>query len=260
MSKGIYVIKLGGHAMDDLPLLEALAEDLRGLVATGKQFVIVHGGGPHINALLQGLNIESQFRDGLRVTTPEILEAVEMALCGKVNKAIVRLLEKTGVAAAGISGQDGATLVAVHRDATLGQVGNIASVNPKLLLTLLDANFLPVVAPVALDNNYAPLNVNADTAAGAIAGALHAEAFVLISDVPGVLDAHKNLLRKLNRKAIDILIKEGTITGGMLPKVQCCLQGLAQGCKRTLILDGRQMHALARFVEQNEPLGTEISS
>ena len=260
IGKKLAVIKLGGHAMDDEPLLQAFLGDVSTLLSSGWQFVIVHGGGPHINALLQRLNIKSEFVNGLRVTDAETLTAVEMALCAQVNKDITRRLLKTGVNAVGICGQDNAMLRAEVKDRALGLVGRVTEVNPQLPQTLLAADILPVVAPLALGPDFQPLNVNADTAAGAIAGAMGAAFFVLLSDVPGVLGEEGQLLRRLNGLEIERLRREAIITGGMIPKVECCQTALASGCASALILDGRQEHALANYLTRNAPQGTEITA
>lgn len=259
-NRKLAVIKLGGHAMDDSDLLSAFAADVARLSAQGMQFIIVHGGGPHINALLKRLNIESTFVNGLRVTDLATLEAVELALCGSVNKAVARHMQRHGCRAAGISGQDGPILRASIKDASLGRVGTVTSVAPELLLALLNNGFIPVVAPLALDPAGEPLNVNADTAAGAIAGALQADYFVLISDVPGVLDAGNNLLPRLDTEEIDSLMKEGVISGGMIPKVESCQHALARGCNNSLILNGKESNSLSRYLERGEKLGTLISA
>lgn len=253
------VVKFGGHAMDDPALLEVFVNDLRNLHARGRQFILIHGGGPQINSLLQRLNIESRFENGLRVTDAAALAAVEMALCAAVNKSLCRELLKLGCRAVGICGEDAALLVAKIKNPDLGRVGEVALVNTEILRTLLSGGFLPVVAPLALDANFEPLNVNADTAAGAIAGAMRAACFILVSDVPGVLDKDKNLLAELSRADIAPLIKDGTIGGGMIPKVECCMSALAAGCKSAIILNGKQPGALAEFLENRSPLGTVIT-
>lgn len=259
-NKKLAVIKLGGHAMDDAPLLQAFLADIASLLAAGWRFVIVHGGGPHINALLERLNIKSEFVNGLRVTDDSTLEAVEMALCAQVNKEIVRSLLKAGVDAAGISGQDAGLLRAEIKNKALGLVGQVSSVQAKLLHTLLNAQILPVVAPLALGPDFRPLNVNADTAAGAIAGALQADYFVLLSDVPGVLDSDKQLLPRISGTDIERLRRDEVITGGMIPKVECCQAALAAGCAAALILDGRQEHALSNYLIHQLPKGTAITA
>lgn len=255
----LIVIKYGGHAMDDPALAKAFGEDLAALGAMNMRFVIVHGGGPMINALLKRLKIESEFVNGLRVTSDAVLEAVEMALCGTVNKEVTRFLQAQGLKAVGVSGQDGKLLLATLKDPALGRVGIIECVNPALIQCLLDAGFVPVVAPLALDKAGKPLNVNADTAAGALAGALGATRFILISDVPGVLDAEGQLFSYLSQSAIEDLRERGVISGGMIPKVEACLGARRMGSGEALVLDGRQPNALRRFLLGNEPLGTVIN-
>lgn len=178
------VIKYGGHAMDKPELSEAFAADLTRLAAQGMRLVVVHGGGPQISALLNRLHVESRFVNGLRVTDAACMEAVEMVLCGQVNKAVVSALARHGARAAGISGRDGNLLLARRKHPDLGLVGDVEAVDPSLPRCLLDAGFVPVIAPVASGSEGEALNINADTAAGALAGALEADYFVLISDVP----------------------------------------------------------------------------
>jgi acetylglutamate kinase len=244
--------------MSDTALAKAFADDLAELAARGTRFVVVHGGGPQITALLKRLNIESRFVDGLRVTDAATMQAVEMVLCGEVNKAVVSSFLRRRVRAAGISGRDGGLLRAEVRNPVLGLVGEVRSVNAALLECLLDGGFVPVVAPVASGPNGEPLNINADTAAGAIAGALRAAYFVLISDVPGVLDADKRLVLELDRVAVARLKNEGVISGGMIPKVEACLNALSAGCPRALILDGCAPSSLRRCLLSGEALGTVI--
>ncbi len=255
------VIKYGGHAMDNEELRAPFAKSIVKLVATGMRVVLVHGGGPHISSLLSRLNIESHFVDGLRVTDSASMEAVEMALCGQVNKAVVSLLQSAGGKAVGICGKDGGLFTAkVLRD-ELGLVGDTPKVNDAVVECLLAGGFTPVVAPVAAnvdDMGGAGLNINADTAAGALAGALQADYFVLVSDVPGVLNEEKELLPRLDMASIASLKESGVIYGGMLPKVDSCLFALQAGCKRALILDGRQKSSLERYLLQDEALGTVI--
>ncbi|MBQ9405268.1 MAG: acetylglutamate kinase [Desulfovibrio sp.] len=252
------VIKYGGHAMDKPDLSAAFAADLARLHKQGMRFVIVHGGGPQISALLQRLHIESHFIDGLRITDKDTMDAVEMVLCGQVNKSVVGELAKLGTPAAGISGRDGGLLLAHVKDPALGLVGTVDSVNPTLTRSLLDAGFVPVVAPVASGPDGQALNVNADTAAGALAGALKAEYFVLISDVPGVLDAHGRLITALTPEEVTRLRQDNVITGGMIPKIEACLHALKQGCQRALILDGRAPSSLRRYLLDDAHLGTVI--
>lgn len=259
VEKGV-VIKYGGHAMDRPELRTAFAANLAELAGSGWSVVVVHGGGPQISALLKRLRIESRFVDGLRVTDAPAMEAVEMALCGQVNKAVVADFLRHGVRAAGISGRDGALLRASVKNPALGLVGEVEAVDPALPQCLLAAGFVPVVAPVASDGEGRALNVNADTAAGALAGAMRADTFVLVSDVPGVLGADGALLPDLSAADIARLRGEGVISGGMIPKLEACLSALRAGCRHALILDGRAPSALRRFLLGGEPLGTRISA
>lgn len=260
MKNATVVIKYGGHAMDKPDLSSAFATDLAQLSEQGMGFVVVHGGGPQISALLKRLNIESHFVDGLRVTDAATMEAAEMVLCGQVNKAVVNEFARQGVRAAGISGRDGGLLRARVKNPALGLVGTVEAVDPALPRCLLDGGFVPVVAPVASGPDGEALNINADTAAGALAGAIGAEYFVLISDVPGVLDADGRLIPSLNRKEIQKLRETGVITGGMIPKVEACLNALDAGCQRALILDGRSPSSLRRYLLDDAPLGTVVAN
>lgn len=241
-------------------MLKIFASDVARLAAGGIQLLLAHGGGPHISALLKRLGIESSFRDGLRVTDNETLAVAEMALCGAVNKAITRELLKAGANAAGVSGEDGGLLRAEIIDPGLGRVGRIIHVNPAILNALLAGGFLPVIAPLALDNECEPLNVNADTAAGAIAGVLKASFFILVSDVPGVFDKEGKLIDKLSGGQIRDLIADGVINGGMIPKVECCLAALAAGCEKALILNGKAKNSLGNFLEKGLAQGTLIEA
>ena len=258
MNNATVVIKYGGHAMDKPELCTAFATDLAQLSAQDMGFVVVHGGGPQISALLKRLNIESRFENGLRVTDEATMAAVEMVLCGQVNKAVVASFAAHGARAAGISGRDGNLLRAVVKNPSLGLVGEVEAVDPALILCLLQGDFVPVVAPVANGPDGQALNINADTAAGALAGALAADYFVLISDVPGVLDAEGRLITSLTRAEIEKLRAEGVITGGMIPKVESCLHALDAGCQRALILDGRSPSSLRRYLLDDAPLGTVV--
>ena len=258
MNNATVVIKYGGHAMDKPELCTAFATDLAQLSAQDMGFVVVHGGGPQISALLKRLNIESRFENGLRVTDEATMAAVEMVLCGQVNKAVVASFAAHGARAAGISGRDGNLLRAVVKNPALGLVGEVEAVDPALILCLLEGGFVPVVAPVANGPDGQALNINADTAAGALAGALAADYFILISDVPGVLDAEGRLITALTRAEIEKLRAEGVITGGMIPKVESCLHALDAGCQRALILDGRSPSSLRRYLLDDAPLGTVV--
>lgn len=260
MQQPTVVIKFGGHAMTNAGLCRAFAQGLARLQQS-MRLVVIHGGGPQISSLLKRLSIESVFERGLRVTDAATMEVVEMVLCGQVNKDVVTLFQQQGAACVGISGKDAQLLQARILDPALGLVGEVHSVNPQVLQVLLDGGYIPVVAPVAIDSadpQAQSLNINADTAAGAIAGALAADYFVLVSDVPGVLDAEKNLLPSLNRAQIASLTAQGVISGGMIPKVESCLHALHKGCRRALILNGEVEGSLEKYLQDNAPLGTVI--
>lgn len=260
ISQPTVVIKFGGHAMTNAALCHAFAKGLSRLQQS-MRLVVVHGGGPQINSLLDRLSIESRFEKGLRVTDALTMEVVEMVLCGQVNKDLVRQFQQQGVHCVGISGKDAKLLQATVIDPALGLVGEVHSVQPHVLNVLLDGKYVPVVAPVAIDANSDgghSLNINADTAAGAIAGALRADYFVLVSDVPGVLDADKTLLPNLNRQQITALKEQGVINGGMIPKVDSCLHALSAGCQQALILNGDIEGSLEKYLVHNAPLGTSI--
>ena len=252
------VIKYGGHAMDDPALSEPFAEGIARLGERGMRLVVVHGGGPQISTMLARLNIPSRFERGLRVTDEATMEVVEMILCGRVNKGVVSLFARHGVRAAGISGKDAHLFGAAQLREDLGLVGEIQSVDPTLVTILLDAGFVPVVAPVAGGVHGESYNINADTAAGALAGAMEADYFVLISDVPGVLDEDHRLIPRLTRRNVARLVQEGVVHGGMIPKVLSCLHALDEGCKRALILDGRAESSLERYLLEGAPLGTVV--
>ena len=259
MTQPTVVIKYGGHAMDKPELSEAFATDLAHLAGQGMRLVVVHGGGPQISALLARLRVESRFVDGLRVTDEATMQAVEMVLCGQVNKAVVSGFSRHGVCAAGISGRDGNLLRARRKNPALGLVGEVTEVDPALPRCLLDAGFLPVVAPVASGSDGEALNINADTAAGALAGALAAEYFVLISDVPGVLNADGRLIPGLERGG-NRPPERGRRDQRHDPKVEACLNALDAGCSRALILDGRAQSSLRRYLLDDAPLGTVVVS
>lgn len=252
------VIKYGGHAAEHADLSHEFAQNVKYLIENDLKISVVHGGGPHINKLLENLHINSHFINGLRVTDEASLEVVEMVLCGQVNKAIIRLFAKYGVIGVGISGEDADLFEAEIINPELGKVGKISKVNPRLPLDLIANGFTPVIAPLALDKYKNPLNINADTAAGALAGAVKAGAFILISDVPGVLDRKDKIFAKLNPQEIDELIADGTIYGGMLPKVKACLNALEAGCESAIILDGRVRGSLRAFLCNHAPYGTKI--
>lgn len=240
----VIVIKYGGHAMSDAELRASFAVDVVLLKFIGVQPVIVHGGGPQIGATLDRLSKKSTFVGGLRVTDAETMEVVEMVLGGKINREIVGLVQRAGGRAVGLTGSDGAMLRARQRDARLGRVGEIVSVDPDSIRAVTQAGFIPVIAPIGADDDGTTYNVNADEAAGAIARALQAEKLMLLTDVEGVRDAGGNLVPQLSIDETRKLIREGTIDGGMIPKVECCVSALDGGVARTHIVDGRIRHAI----------------
>jgi acetylglutamate kinase len=253
------VLKYGGNAMADLTADPVLA-DCAELHRAGQRVVLVHGGGPQIDAALRNRAIPEERIDGLRVTSAAALEIVEHILCATVNKELVRALGALGAPAAGISGEDGGLLWATQIDARLGAVGEIVEVRPKVVRTLLDAGFLPVVAPLALDraNPLERLNVNADTAAGAIAGALGAQSYVVVTDVEGVrrdLADPASTVHRLSAAQAEAWLEDGTLSGGMRPKMRAALDALRRGAKRVLI-SGAGPRAISRALDG---AGTEVT-
>lgn len=248
--KPLSVIKYGGHAMSDTALNKAFAQNI---YAAQKNWNIVigHGGGPQINALLGQLKIESSFKNGLRKTNAAAMKAVEMALCGDVNTWLVSLLCQNNCRAVGLTGKDACTLLArKNSDPELGFVGEVTKVNPELCRLLTDNGYLPVFAPVGFESETgSSLNINADTATGALAGALQADIFILVTDVAGVLDKDKNLLPHLSFTEIQALKEDKTIYGGMIPKVESCQHAINMGCKAALIMDGKNAAALSMILD-----------
>lgn len=266
-----FVIKYGGHAMGDAEAQRDFAEDVVLLKAVGINPVVVHGGGPQIGAMLKKLGIESSFVGGLRVTDAATAEVAEMVLAGKINKEIVGWLAALGGRAVGISGKDANLVLAekvrrtepdpnsgIERHVDLGFVGEPVAVDPTILINLTKDNFIPIVAPVALGADGATYNINADTMAGAIAGALGAKRFFLLTDVAGVLDKAGALLTDLDQTAIDALKADGTITGGMIPKVETCVAAVDAGVEAAVILDGRVPHAMLLEIFTARGAGTLI--
>jgi len=251
------VVKYGGHAMVDEALKESFAKDVCLLRYVGIRIVVVHGGGPQINAMLKKAGVESQFAAGLRITDAATLEIVEMVLAGSINKQIVGYINAAGGKAIGLCGKDGNMVLAkkstrrvvdpdsnIEKVVDLGFVGEPDKVDTTVLDTILGKELIPVLAPVCAAADGGSYNVNADTFAGAIAGALKAKRFLLLTDVPGVLDKNKKLIEKLSAAEVRSLIADGTISGGMIPKVETCLYALDQGVEGVVILDGKVPHAV----------------
>jgi acetylglutamate kinase len=255
-----FVIKYGGAAMEEEELKREFAKDMVLLKYVGINPVIVHGGGPKINKLLTDLQIPSKFVDGLRVTDGKTLEVVEMVLSGSVNKEIVKNINDMGGKAIGLSGKDGKLLVAEKvRDKEIGFVGEVVDVDVAIIRDINRHGYIPVIAPLAYGADGNSYNVNADTAAGSIAKALSAEKLVLLTDVEGVLDREGNLLSCLKRPEIKALINNKTVSGGMIPKVSCCLDALQGGVRETHIIDGRIPHAILLEVFTDSGIGTQIT-
>ena len=258
----IIVIKYGGSAQTTPQLKEKFAQDILLLYLVGLKPVVVHGGGKRITQLLDKLDIETTFIDGQRVTTKEVMRIVEMVLSGEINKEIVSLLNDFGAKAIGISGKDAHFIKAEAKDfAKFGLTGKVKSVNPEVITNLIAEKFVPVIAPIASgeEMSHPGFNINADLCASEIAKALKSKKIIFLTDTPGVLDKNKKLLSKLKPSNIKELKDNGTITGGMLPKVDACLDAINGGVKKAHIIDGRIEHSLLLELLTSEGIGTEIS-
>lgn len=265
-----FVIKYGGHAMADEELKESFAQDIVLLKYVGINPVIVHGGGPQIDQVLDKMGITSRYVRGMRVTDQETLDIVEMVLVGKVNKAIVNLINRHGGMAVGLSGKDGGLILARKMNVTvsdngkppeiidIGMVGEIVGINPLIIDSLDDNKFIPVIAPVGVGLEGETYNINADLVAGEVAEALHAEKLILMTDVEGVKDKKSELLSTLTEKQARKLIQDGVVGAGMIPKVECCIEALKGGVGKTHIIDGRVKHAVLLEIFTKEGVGTEV--
>lgn len=266
------VIKYGGHAMVDEELKRNFALDIILMKYIGINPVIVHGGGPQINRFLEKMQIASSYIQGMRVTDGETMDVVEMVLVGKVNKEIVGLINHCGGKAIGLSGRDGDLVKArklrleIKPDdparppelIDLGRVGEVTSVNPEIIDTLDARDFIPVIAPVGVGEDGQAYNINADLVAGAIAASLDAVKLILLTDVEGVKDTSGNLVSTIKREEVEKMIATEVISGGMIPKVRCCITALQNGVGKTHIIDGRQEHAILLEIFTHEGIGTEI--
>lgn len=252
------VIKYGGHAMGQEEAARTFARDIVLLEQTAINPVVVHGGGPQIATMLKRLGIESKFSNGLRVTDAATIEVVEMVLAGTINKQIVSFINQAGGKAVGMSGKDGNMVIAKQIDPELGFVGQPDKINTSVLDQLLGRELIPVLAPTASGPNGETLNVNADTFAGYISGALKAKRLLLLTDVPGVLDKSKKLIEQLSVNEVRKLIADGTISGGMIPKVETCITALEQGVEGVVILDGKVQHAVLLELFTDHGAGTLI--
>ena len=259
------VVKIGGTAFKDPELLRSIALDIVFVEFLGIRTVIVHGGGPQIGSLLQRLGLESRFFRGLRITDASALEVVEMVLL-KTGKEIVTLIELLGGKAIGLSGRDAGLFLAKQMGAVqtngeevdLGFVGEIVVTNPSVVSLLLKERLIPVVSPIGVDNEGTPLNLNADTVASRLAGSLHAEKLILMTDVEGLLDENGRLIPSLKSTRAKGLIESGTVTQGMIPKLTCCIDALDQGVRKTHIINGKIKNALLLELFTESGIGTEI--
>jgi len=266
------VIKYGGNAMVNAEYKDAIMKDIVLMKYVGMKPIVVHGGGPAINEMLERVGKKSSFVNGLRITDEETMEIAQMVLAGKINKEIVTLINKHGAKAVGLCGKDSGLMrvekqyaeVKEGNDTTrvdIGLVGEVREVDTEILDVLTDRGFIPVVAPVGMGPGGQSYNVNADYAAGAIAGALKADKFVLVTDVEGIMDSRggeKSLISSINREEAERLMEEGVITGGMIPKVECCLQALDSGVERIHIINGTVMHSLLLEIFTESGIGTMI--
>lgn len=265
------VIKYGGHAMVDEELKSNFARDLVLMKYIGINPVVVHGGGPQIGSLLKKLGKESKFVQGMRVTDEETMDIVEMVLVGKVNKEIVGLINRHGGRSVGLSGKDANLILAEKyylsaekvKDTPpeiidIGLVGKVKTVNAELITTLMADGIIPVIAPTGVGEGGETYNINADLVAGAVASALCAEKLILLTDVPGVLNRQKELIQTMDERTTRRMIEEGTIEGGMFPKVKCCLKALRGGVKKAHIVDGRLKHTILLEMFTDQGIGTEI--
>uniref|UniRef100_UPI0025F6D351 acetylglutamate kinase n=1 Tax=uncultured Mailhella sp. TaxID=1981031 RepID=UPI0025F6D351 len=261
----------GGHAMTEERLKLAFARNVSLLKLVGIHPVVVHGGGPQINEMLSKLEIKSEFRQGHRVTDKATMDVVEMVLVGSVNKSVVNLINKTGARAVGLSGKDGMLLEARKLAMTishgeqqppeiidLGNVGEVTNVNTQLLRSLINDEFVPVIAPVGVDAEGNTYNINADSVAGAVAGALKARRLLMLTDVAGILDKEGKLIEHIDTADAHRLLEDGTLSGGMIPKINCCLDALDRGVDKVTIVDGRVENCLLLELLTDQGIGTEI--
>ena len=266
------VVKFGGHAMGEQAYIDAFAADMMLLRQVGARPVVVHGGGPQIGAMLNRLEIESNFVDGLRITDESTISIVEMVLAGGINKALVAAINSAGGRAVGISGKDGNLLEAeklshkmtndtgAETQVDLGYVGYPSKVNPDVVHALVEADMIPVIAPTGLGSDGKTYNINADTAAGAVAGAMGATRLLMLTDVAGVKDKNGNLISQLTISEARALISDGTVSGGMIPKLETCIDAVESGAKAAVILDGRTLHAVLVELFTEHGIGTLITA
>jgi acetylglutamate kinase len=264
-----FVIKYGGHAMEDEELRQRFAQDIVLLKFVGMNPVVVHGGGPQIGEMLKRLGLSSRFVRGMRVTDTATMDVVEMVL-GKLNQEVVTRINRQGGKAVGLSGKDGELVVARKMFVTveeegqspttydIGLVGEIIGVNPHVIHALIEADFIPVITPIGVGEDSETYNINADLVAGKVAEALHAEKLILLTDVEGLKGKDGALIPTLGSEQAESLIRDGTISEGMIPKVECCLAALRGGVQKTHIIDGRVRHAMLLEIFTKEGIGTEV--
>ena len=257
------VVKYGGNAMTDARIKDSVMRDLVLLRLIGVRVVLVHGGGPEISEMLQKTGKESRFVNGLRVTDAETAEIVLMVLAGKVNKGLVNLICAKGVPAVGLSGADGMLIEVRQKDPALGFVGEIANVHPQIITDLLEKEYIPVISTVGCDREGHIYNINADTAAARIAGALHAESLITMTDISGILrdkNDPSTLISHISADDAPALIESGVVAGGMIPKVECCVEAVRLGVKKVFIIDGTLSHSILMETLTDEGLGTMVTA
>ncbi len=258
----IVVIKYGGNAMINEQLKKQVMEDIVLLRLIGVKVVLVHGGGPEINDLMDRLGKKPEFIDGLRVTDKETVDIVQMVLAGKVNKSLVNLLEMNGGRAIGLSGMDGRLIEARQKNEKLGYVGEVTKIHIKPVTDLLDMGYIPVISTIGRDKEGNIYNINGDTAAARIAGALEAERLIMMTDIAGILkdkDDPSTLIPKITPEEAEELYASGVVSGGMIPKVQCCVDALEHGVKNVVIMDGRVPHSILLELLTDEGAGTMVT-
>jgi acetylglutamate kinase len=257
------VIKYGGAAMTDCDLKQKVMQDIVLMRYVGMQPIVVHGGGPAINSMLNRLGIESKFINGLRATSQDAMEIVEMVLGGKINGEIVSGINASGGNAIGITGKDGCLIEArpMDPDGIMGYVGEIVNINPQIVETIIENGYIPVIAPIGIDEEQAAYNINADLVAAAIAVKMKADKLVLLTDVPGLLQNPQDsssLISELKVSEVEGYVQQGVIAGGMVPKVQCCVEAVTGGVGRTHIIDGRVPHSILLEIFTREGIGTMV--
>ena len=257
----VVVVKYGGNAMVNEQLKQQVMEDVVLLWLIGVKVVLVHGGGPEISQTMKALGKEAVFVDGLRVTDRETVDIVQMVLAGKINKTLVNLLEMKGGQAMGISGMDGRLIEAEIKDERLGYVGEITHINIRPVTDLLEKGYIPVISTLGCDRQGNAYNINGDTAAARVAGALEAERLIMLSDIPGLLrdkDDPTTLIPELSVMEAARLRQEGVISGGMIPKMECCVEAIRRGVKKVIIMDGRVPHSILMELLTDEGAGTMV--